>query len=88
MGTARGAVSVVVWDDGRASCCITESEVRAGCSRLRLNTINNPTCNMLYYLRVRRCQWELCLDSRQRTGPYFLSCLSDVAQPHMCDGAG
>lgn len=81
METELGPVSTAVWDDRRASFRVVESVVRAGCSRLRLNTINNSTCNILYYLRAQRCQWEFCLNSRQRTGPYSLSCLMKYHSP-------
>lgn len=81
METELGPVSIAVWDDRRASFRVVESVVRAGCSRLRLNTINNSTCNILYYLRAHRCQWEFCLNSRQITGPYSLSCLMKYRSP-------
>lgn len=81
METELGPVSIAVWDDRRASFHVVESVVRAGCSRLWLNTINNSTCNILYYLRAHRCQWEFCLNSRQITGPYSLSCLMKYHSP-------
>lgn len=83
METELGPVSAAVWDDRRARFRVVESVVRAGCSRLWLNTINNSTCNMLYYLRTQRCQWEFCLNSRRIAGPYSLSCLMRYHSP-MC----
>lgn len=89
METELGPVSAAaVWDDRRARFCAVESVVRAGCSRLWLNTINNSTCNMLYYLRARRCQWEFCLKSRRITGPCSLLCLMKYHSPMCAAEAG